>query len=45
MTTPYDDGQRYWDASRRVRESWARFTLAHVLMWAFDDELPNLPED
>src|SRR5262245_26471822 len=45
MTTPYDDGERYWEASRRVRASWARFTLAHVLLWAFDDALPALPED
>jgi hypothetical protein len=44
MTTP-DDRQNYWEASRRVRASWARFELGNVLLWAFDDELPTLPED
>jgi hypothetical protein len=45
MTTPYEDRQNYWEASRRVRESWARYELGNVLFWAFDHELPNLPED
>ena len=45
MSTPYEDRQKYWEASRRVRESWARFELGNVLFWAFDHELSNLPED
>jgi hypothetical protein len=46
MTTPYDDRQQnYWEASRRVRESWARFELGNLLFWAFDPEFSTLPED
>ncbi len=46
MTTPSDDRQRnYWEASRRVRESWARFELGNLLFWAFDPEFSNFSED
>jgi hypothetical protein len=35
----------YWEASRRVRETFARHALADVLFWAFAaDEIARMPE-
>jgi hypothetical protein len=46
MDTTFEDRMRYLEASRRVRETFARHELANVLMWAFSaDEIVGLPED
>ncbi|HXG02445.1 MAG TPA: hypothetical protein VNO23_03380 [Candidatus Binatia bacterium] len=39
--------QRYWEASRRVRETFARHALADLLRWAHDlaDEILAAPDD
>jgi len=44
MTT-FEDRPNYWEASRRVRETWARFELGNLLFWAFDPEVLTQPED
>jgi HAMP domain-containing protein len=35
----------YLLASRRVRQTFARYELGNVLLWAFDAQVPALPDD
>jgi hypothetical protein len=46
MDTNVEDRKGYLEASKRVRETFARHELANVLQWAFSaDEISAMPED
>lgn len=46
MDSTFEDRQKYWEASQRVRATYARHELANVLFWAFGaDEIARMPEE